>query len=163
MTGCPNGCARPYMAELGFVGSATESYQIWLGGSPAQTRLAQAYVDRLHVNDIETGLEPIFVYFKQSRQPGERFGDFCDRVGMEAIREFTVTYQSEPLDPQSDTGLINEIVMPESSAAQIGGKARHRISVKPQLYTRLKEAAARHGKPMAQITAEALEAYLNTL
>jgi sulfite reductase (ferredoxin) len=162
MTGCPNGCARPYMAELGFVGSATESYQIWLGGSPDQTRLAQAYVDRLHVNDLEVGLEPIFVYFKQSRQPGETFGDFCDRVGMEAIRNFTVTYQSEPLDPQSDTGLINEIVMP-SSTAQIGGKSRHRISVRPDIYTRLKEAATLHGKPMAQLTAEALEAYLNTL
>jgi len=162
MTGCPNGCARPYMAELGFVGSATESYQIWLGGSPDQTRLAQAYVDRLHVNDLEVGLEPILVYFKQSRQPGESFGDFCDRVGMEAIRNFTVTYQSEPLDPQSDTGLINEIVMP-LSAAQIGGKSRHRISVRPDIYTRLKEAATLHGKPMAQLTAEALEAYLNTL
>jgi sulfite reductase (ferredoxin) len=41
MTGCPNGCARPYMAELGFVGSAPESYQVWLGGSPDQTRLAR--------------------------------------------------------------------------------------------------------------------------
>ncbi|MEO1070398.1 MAG: sulfite reductase, ferredoxin dependent, partial [Cyanobacteria bacterium J06638_6] len=41
MTGCPNGCARPYMAELGFVGSAPESYQVWLGGSPNQTRLAR--------------------------------------------------------------------------------------------------------------------------
>ncbi|MHC5831539.1 MAG: sulfite reductase, ferredoxin dependent, partial [Nostoc sp.] len=39
MTGCPNGCARPYLAELAFVGSAPESYQLWLGGSPNQTRL----------------------------------------------------------------------------------------------------------------------------
>ncbi|MFM5887795.1 MAG: sulfite reductase, ferredoxin dependent, partial [Dolichospermum sp.] len=46
MTGCPNGCARPYMAELGFVGSGTECYQVWLGGSPNQTRLAQPFVEK---------------------------------------------------------------------------------------------------------------------
>ncbi|MBD2244376.1 sulfite reductase, ferredoxin dependent [Nostoc sp. FACHB-888] len=88
MTGCPNGCARPYMAELGFVGSAPESYQVWLGGSPHQTRLALPYMERLHHNDIETQLEPIFVFFKQSRQTEESFGDFCARVGFNAISEF---------------------------------------------------------------------------
>ena len=88
MTGCPNGCARPYMAELGFVGSAPESYQVWLGGSPNQARLAQPYIERLHVNNLETQLEPIFVYFQQSRQPGESFGDFCARVGFDAISGF---------------------------------------------------------------------------
>src|SRR5919202_703619 len=107
MTGCPNGCARPYMAELGFVGSAPEAYQVWLGGSPDQTRLAQPYVDRMSDRDLESFLEPIFVYFKQDRKPGESFGDFCDRVGFDAIREFTVTYQSPQLNSQSDTGLVN--------------------------------------------------------
>jgi sulfite reductase (ferredoxin) len=43
MTGCPNGCARPYLAELAFVGSFPESYQVWLGGAPNQTRLAKPY------------------------------------------------------------------------------------------------------------------------
>ena len=95
MTGCPNGCARPYMAELGFVGSAPESYQLWLGGSPNQTRLAQTYMERLHINDLETQLEPIFVYFKQSRQPLESFGDFCSRVGFDAISEFVSNYQPQ--------------------------------------------------------------------
>lgn len=47
MTGCPNGCARPYMAELGFVGSAPNTYQIWLGGSPNQTNLAEPYLQKL--------------------------------------------------------------------------------------------------------------------
>ncbi|MGB3514293.1 MAG: sulfite reductase, ferredoxin dependent [Microcoleaceae cyanobacterium] len=94
MTGCPNGCARPYMAELGFVGSAPESYQIWLGGSPNQTRLAKTYTDQLHINKLEAELEAIFVYFKQQRQPDESFGDFCNRVGIEAIRQFVTNYQS---------------------------------------------------------------------
>jgi sulfite reductase (ferredoxin) len=94
MTGCPNGCARPYMAELGFVGSYPESYQVWLGGCPAQTRLAQTYTDRMHVDDLESFLEPIFVFFKKSRKKGESFGDFCHRVGFEEIREFTASYKS---------------------------------------------------------------------
>ncbi len=49
MTGCPNGCARPYMAELGFVGDGPNSYQLWLGGNGNQTRLATLYADRVKV------------------------------------------------------------------------------------------------------------------
>ncbi len=94
MTGCPNGCARPYMAELGFVGSAPDAYQIWLGGSPNQTRLAKPYIDKLHINNLEAELEAIFVYFKQQRQPDESFGDFCNRVGIESIHQFVTNYQS---------------------------------------------------------------------
>ncbi len=160
MTGCPNGCARPYMAELGFVGSSPEAYQVWLGGSPAQTRLAQPYVDRMSAHDLESFLEPIFVYFKQDRQAGESFGDFCDRVGFEAIREFTVTYQSPKLDSQSDTGLVNEVIMPEPSTTLVGGKTRYRIGVRDDLYLRLKAAAAEQGKSMTQLATEALEAHL---
>jgi sulfite reductase (ferredoxin) len=87
MTGCPNGCARPYMAEVGFVGSFPESYQVWLAGCPAQTRLAQVYTDRMHINDLETFFTPILEYFKRDRKPDEGFGDFCNRVGLESIRE----------------------------------------------------------------------------
>jgi sulfite reductase (ferredoxin) len=87
MTGCPNGCARPYMAEVGFVGSFPESYQVWLAGCPAQTRLAQVYTDRMHINDLETFFTPILNYFKIARKPDEGFGDFCNRVGLESIRE----------------------------------------------------------------------------
>jgi sulfite reductase (ferredoxin) len=88
MTGCPNGCARPYMAEVGFVGSFPESYQVWLAGCPAQTRLAQVYTDRMHIDDLETFFTPMFIYFKKDRKTGEGFGDFCDRVGLESIREY---------------------------------------------------------------------------
>ncbi len=161
MTGCPNGCARPYMAELGFVGSAPESYQVWLGGSPDQTRLAEPYVDRMSEHDLESFLEPIFVYFKQDRKAGESFGDFCDRVGFDAIREFTVTYQSPKLSLQSDTGLVNEVIMPEPSTTQVSGKTRYRIGVRDDLYNRIKEAAKKQGKSMTDLAGEALEAYLN--
>lgn len=86
MTGCPNGCARPYLAELAFVGSFPESYQVWFGGAPNQTRLAQPYTDKMHINDLESFLQPIFAFFKQERMNAESFGDFCDRVGFEQIR-----------------------------------------------------------------------------
>lgn len=49
MTGCPNGCTRPYMAELGFVGDGPNSYQLWLGGTASQTRLAEPFMERMKV------------------------------------------------------------------------------------------------------------------
>jgi sulfite reductase (ferredoxin) len=164
MTGCPNGCARPYMAELGFVGSAPESYQVWLGGSPDQTRLAQAYVDRMPIHELELFLEPIFVFFKKERKLGEKFGDFCDRVGFEAIRQFTVEYESPKLDSQSDTGLVNEVIMLEPSAVAVAmGKTRYRVGVRDELYKRLKDTATKQGKTMTELAAEALEAYLKDI
>ncbi|WGV28419.1 sulfite reductase, ferredoxin dependent [Halotia branconii] len=152
MTGCPNGCARPYMAELGFVGSAPESYQVWLGGSPAQTRLAQPYTEKLHHNDLESFLEPIFVYFKKSRQPGESFGDFCDRVGFDAIREFTATYEPETAD-----------IEPKAKTSQSPSRSRHRISLHDEIYEKLKAAATSQGQPMTNLVNEALKEYLQKL
>ncbi|AFZ27331.1 sulfite reductase (ferredoxin) [Cylindrospermum stagnale PCC 7417] len=142
MTGCPNGCARPYMAELGFVGSAPESYQVWLGGSPDQTRLAKAYTEKLHHDEIESFLEPIFVFFKKTRQSREGFGDFCDRVGFEAIREFTSTY--EPPTPN-------------------GSKSRHRVSLREDVYLQIKEAAEKQDRPMTELVHEALDKYFQGL
>jgi sulfite reductase (ferredoxin) len=70
-------------------------------------------MERLPINDLETQLEPIFVYFKQSRQAGESFGDFCDRVGFDALREFATKYESqttvvEDITDDSD-GLVEAI------------------------------------------------------
>lgn len=164
MTGCPNGCARPYMAELGFVGSAPNAYQVWLGGNANQTTLARPYLDRMKLEQLEETLEPLLAYFKQDRHSGETFGTFCDRVGFEALREFTVGYQSAPVSPQSDHGAVNEVVsLPQStteSTARTKGR-RYRISIYDDLHQRLKAAAAKEGKSMTQIAAEALEAYLN--
>ncbi|MBE7385280.1 MAG: sulfite reductase, ferredoxin dependent [Leptolyngbya sp. SIO1E4] len=141
MTGCPNGCARPYMAELGFVGSAPESYQIWLGGSPNQTRLARPFVERLKVNELETGLEPLFIYFRDRRKAAESFGDFCDRVGFDALRQFSDSY-----DPATYKARKKD--------------QRHRIGIYGETYALLKQTAEREGRPMSQITADAIQAYL---
>jgi sulfite reductase (ferredoxin) len=157
MTGCPNGCARPYMAELGFVGSAPESYQVWLGGSPHQTRLAQPIVEKLHHNDIESFLEPIFVYFKKSRQPEESFGDFCDRVGFDAIREFAAQYQPETVAVTTEE-IPTQVTATKKKAAP--SRSRSRISLYDEVYNKLKETATSEGKSMTEIVNEALKAYL---
>jgi sulfite reductase (ferredoxin) len=142
MTGCPNGCARPYMAELGFVGSAPDTYQIWLGGTPHQTQLARPYVDKLPIAQLESFLEPLLVCFQQQRQGGERFGEFCDRVGFEALRQFAATYQ------------------PAAQRPNKGRKIRYRVGVYDEGYERLKQAARDRGKSMTELVAEALDAYL---
>lgn len=87
MTGCPNGCARPYMAELGFVGDGANSYQIWLAGSPNQEHIAKPFAERVKVDDFEAFFKPIFKLFKDERTQGESFGDFCTRVGFDKLRE----------------------------------------------------------------------------
>ncbi|HYD85763.1 MAG TPA: sulfite reductase, partial [Opitutus sp.] len=79
-TGCPNGCARPYMAEIAFVGKAPGRYQIWLGGNEAGTRLNRVYKDTVKDPDIENELRPILTRWKAERVANERFGDFAARV-----------------------------------------------------------------------------------
>jgi sulfite reductase (ferredoxin) len=141
MTGCPNGCARPYMAELGFVGSAPEAYQIWLGGSPNQTRLARPFIERMKVDTLETTLEPLFVQFRDQRRSRESFGDFCDRLGFETLRQFADQYDpAQYKAPKRDR--------------------RHRIGINEDVYELLKEISDRQGRPMSQVTADAIHAYV---
>jgi sulfite reductase (NADPH) hemoprotein beta-component len=79
-TGCPNGCARPYLAEIAFVGKAPGRYQIWLGSDVAGTRLNRVWRDVVKDADIENELRPVLARYAKERNPGERFGDWCDRV-----------------------------------------------------------------------------------
>jgi sulfite reductase (NADPH) hemoprotein beta-component len=79
-TGCPNGCARPYMAEIAFVGKAPARYQLWLGGNASGTRLNRLFKEVVKESEIEAELRPILARFAAERNAGERFGDWCDRV-----------------------------------------------------------------------------------
>jgi sulfite reductase (ferredoxin) len=79
MTGCPNGCARPYMGEIGFVGSGPNAYNVHLGGNLGATRLNFLYKERVRREDILSVLGPLFVRFKAERRADEGFGDFCLR------------------------------------------------------------------------------------
>jgi sulfite reductase (NADPH) hemoprotein beta-component len=80
MTGCPNGCARPYMAEIGFVGKAPNKYQIYLGGNSSGTRMNRLYKDSVLFNSLAEELKPVLARFAKERLAGERFGDWCARV-----------------------------------------------------------------------------------
>jgi sulfite reductase (NADPH) hemoprotein beta-component len=80
MTGCPNGCARPYMAEIGFVGKAPGRYQVWLGGNEACTRLNRLWKEMIKDTDIAAELRPVFARYAKDRAAGERFGDWVARV-----------------------------------------------------------------------------------
>jgi sulfite reductase (NADPH) hemoprotein beta-component len=80
MTGCPNGCARPYAAEIGFVGRAPGKYALFLGGNEGSTRLNWVYRESVKNEEIVNELRPLFTRFVQQRTAGERFGDFCERV-----------------------------------------------------------------------------------
>jgi sulfite reductase (NADPH) hemoprotein beta-component len=80
MTGCPNGCARPYMAEIAFVGKAPNKYQIYLGGDVTGTRLNRLYKESVKGEDLMNELKPVLTRYARERQPGERLGDFCART-----------------------------------------------------------------------------------
>ncbi len=86
-TGCPNGCARPYTAEVGIVGQSVEMYSLYLAGSPLSTRLAQLYVHNVKIQQIGATLRPLLEDFRAERLPGEAFGDYCHRVGLDTLRQ----------------------------------------------------------------------------
>jgi sulfite reductase (NADPH) hemoprotein beta-component len=82
MTGCPNGCARPYMAEIALVGRSPGVYNLYLGGAHDGTRL-----NKLHRRDVDgdaivAALAPVFASYAQERNDGERFGDYVIRAGV---------------------------------------------------------------------------------
>lgn len=90
MTGCPNGCARPYTSEIGFVGKTAGTYNIYLAGSHLGNRLNQTFQEKVLGVDLAKRLKPVFELYKLERQAGERFGDFCHRVGISALQSLPV-------------------------------------------------------------------------
>jgi sulfite reductase (NADPH) hemoprotein beta-component len=79
-TGCPNGCARPYTAEIAFVGKAPGRYQIWLGGNISGTRLNRVWREVVKESDIESELGPVLTRYANERFNREGFGDWCERA-----------------------------------------------------------------------------------
>ena len=78
ITGCPNGCSRPYMAELALVGSGLNKYQLWLGGSKNLQRLAKPYLQRMPLENMETILTPLLLEWSKYSLDLD-FGDFVDK------------------------------------------------------------------------------------
>jgi sulfite reductase (NADPH) hemoprotein beta-component len=87
MTGCPNGCARPYLAEIGLVGKGPGRYNLYLGAAFEGTRLSKLFAEDLDNDAIVAALDPVFAAYAKERTPGERFGDFVIRAGFVARTE----------------------------------------------------------------------------
>lgn len=86
MTGCPNGCARPYMGDIGFVGRTKDIYNVYIGGDQPNTRLNTLYATLVRTADLASTIRPLLKIWRDERQPGEKFGDFSQRVGIEYLR-----------------------------------------------------------------------------
>jgi sulfite reductase (NADPH) hemoprotein beta-component len=84
MTGCPNGCARPYLAEIGLVGKSPGRYNLYLGAAFDGSRLSKLYAEDLDHAAIIAALDPVFAAYAAERQAGERFGNFAIRAGFVA-------------------------------------------------------------------------------
>nr|WP_235908994.1 NADPH-dependent assimilatory sulfite reductase hemoprotein subunit [Roseiconus nitratireducens] len=88
MTGCPNGCARPYNSDVGLVGRSMDGktgegrYTIFLGGNLRGNRMAEIYKDQVPRSEIASVLRPVFQKFKEQRNAGESFGEYCERIGV---------------------------------------------------------------------------------
>jgi sulfite reductase (ferredoxin) len=96
MTGCPNGCARPFTPDIGLVGKAAgEKYTMYLGGNAQGTRLAYIFKDMIPKDEIVPALAPVFERFKLERINAESFGDFCHRLGK---AELAPAVQEEPAE-----------------------------------------------------------------
>ncbi|MFO0892606.1 MAG: NADPH-dependent assimilatory sulfite reductase hemoprotein subunit [Isosphaeraceae bacterium] len=109
MTGCPNGCARPYNADIGLVGRSAQmgpdgrpgpgSYTIFLGGRTVGDRLNTLFKDYIPHDRVVAELRPVFEAFRSGRNAGETFGDFCARLGMTALGG--VAEEPEPAEAAS--------------------------------------------------------------
>ncbi len=86
-SGCPNGCSRPYTAEIGIVGASVNMYTIYLGASPMGTRLGQLFAQNVKREAILDKLRPAIELYRENRNAEENFGDFCNRVGIGALQE----------------------------------------------------------------------------
>ncbi|MBX2999235.1 MAG: NADPH-dependent assimilatory sulfite reductase hemoprotein subunit [Caldilineaceae bacterium] len=90
MTGCPNGCARPYVADIGLVGQSLDKYAIYLGGNLEGTRLNILYRELIHKDNLRGVLRDVLLAFRERRQPGERFGDWAIREDVGQIERLTL-------------------------------------------------------------------------
>ena len=79
-SGCPNGCSRPYAAEIGIVGASIDMYTIYLGASPVGTRLGSVFATNVKRDDIVPKLRPVLASYKADRFEAESFGDYCHRT-----------------------------------------------------------------------------------
>jgi sulfite reductase (ferredoxin) len=87
MTGCPNGCVRPYQSDIGIVGRSGDKYTVFVGGNTLGDRLNFLLRDLVPLDEITPLLAGLLRAYRDERQAGERFGDYCQRLGPQATRQ----------------------------------------------------------------------------
>jgi sulfite reductase beta subunit-like hemoprotein len=96
MTGCPNGCARPYTADLAFVGRSLGLYNVYVGGGLAGDRLVDLYRADVHLDELLDAVRPLLHRWAAERLPGEGLGDFYQRLMGLRARRTAVTGRELP-------------------------------------------------------------------
>jgi sulfite reductase (ferredoxin) len=87
MTGCPNGCVRPNQSDIGIVGRSGDKYTLYAGGRVLGDRLNLELADLVPRDRIVATLGPLLARFKEQRQEGESFGDYCHRMGEKSLHQ----------------------------------------------------------------------------
>jgi len=87
MTGCPNGCSRPYVADIAFVGRSLDKYTIFIGGDASGTRLNKEFKDLVSTKDLVEEVKPLLEIYKSYRKEGDKFGDFWARNEISQFEE----------------------------------------------------------------------------
>jgi sulfite reductase (ferredoxin) len=93
MTGCSNGCSRPYCADIGLVGRTAGRYAIHVGGRRLGNRLGFLYAEGVPLERIVAALTPLLTMFGRERKEGETLGDFCHRKGPDELRALATHWQ----------------------------------------------------------------------
>jgi len=95
MSGCPNACSRPPVAEVGIMGVSPKKYNLYVGGSFEGTRLNRLYEELIDAGELADRIAELIDIFHLNKRPGERFGDFCNRVGVEKLKELRIKLYEE--------------------------------------------------------------------
>lgn len=114
MTGCPNGCARPYQSDIGLVGRSGDKVTVFVGGSVLGTRLNFPLRDLVPLDEVVPLLSLLLTDFKEKRQPRESFGDWCHRVGVDQLQGLLPPVKTRPhgekgaaeVDPTANVGAL---------------------------------------------------------
>ena len=157
MTGCPNGCARPYTPEIGIVGKTLNKYTIYLGGHLLGTRIGFIYEDTVPLEKIADVVSPALAYYKQARKAGEGFGDFCWRVGKDDLQRYAKLMEQETAVLEGELGSLSDEELTalldrfaeELSCEQLQkalGEGTHRLSNGSASNGELSRAVANAGK-----------------
>ena len=106
ISGCPNGCSRPYLGEIALVGKAPGRYNLMLGADHRGQRLNTLYRENITEAQILAELEPLFARYATERQPGEGFGDFLHRAGVVALPPYPTQVLVEPPSRKAALGQV---------------------------------------------------------